>query len=129
LSNWNKGGGTVILENCREFGIRGSGAGFADVQVIDTGAVAVPVGTAVTLTQNTSYHFSSGTFTVDPNGRVVGAVARLVVAAGVALPAALSAAPFLIPPSSAMGEMASERLVTLEVLRDLRILTTITPLS
>jgi hypothetical protein len=127
FSDWNRGAGTVILENCREFGARGSGPDFAAVQVV--GAVAVPADTAVVLTQNTSYHFSSGPFAVDPNGRVVGAVATVLVAAGVVLPASLSSAPFVLPPASGDNDLTKERLVRLEVLRDLRILTNITPLS
>jgi hypothetical protein len=34
-NNWNKGAGTILLENCREFGTRGSGTGFS---VVDDGA-------------------------------------------------------------------------------------------
>jgi hypothetical protein len=99
------------------------------VQILPPYATATPAGTQVSLSRPSSYHFTSGTFTVDTNGRAAGAVATVLVAAGVALPAALSSAPFVLPPASGGNDPTKERLVTLQVLRDLRILTTITPLA
>jgi hypothetical protein len=128
-NNWNKGTGTILLENCREFGTRGSGAGFSDVRVIGAGVAALLGGTGVDLTQHTSYAFTSGTFTVETTNRVAGVVSTITVASGVTLPAAFSAAPFVLPPSAGADDPTKERVVMLQVLRDLRILTTITPLS
>ncbi|HEX8658450.1 MAG TPA: hypothetical protein VF690_12980 [Hymenobacter sp.] len=88
-----------------------------------------PTGTAISFTANALFQFASGSFTVNTTGRVAGATVEVTLAAGATKPAALSSAPFVIAPSASTDDTTKERHIIMHVIKDLRILTSITALS
>lgn len=93
------------------------------------GGVALPAGTALDFSQDAEYPFlASGSFTVNVAGRVAGKVVSLTLGAAATMPA-LDPSIFILPPSGGAYVAGKEHRLMFQVMRDLRILYTVTPLS
>lgn len=91
--------------------------------------IALPDSTVVVFSQDAEYPFiASGSFTVQVAGRAPGKVVSLTLGASATLPA-LDGSIFILPPSGGAIVAGKEHRLMFQVMRDLRILYTITPLS